>query len=593
MAENQALQRLSDVLWAHGAQPDSAALKEAFQQGPEAAAWVQHHLTADTLLSRDELDQYKALESSGQAGRLAVNAGGLDAVQPLDDAELRAAIEELNRSTSAVARQTEALRHQQDALGRLLSQRSAAADARAAMAARRGRAAEAERRALAAAVESLAQRVAGRVADFEEQQPRQQQQQAGGGAEAATGRFQTTLDGLLQSDDRLLASLQKLGQQLEEHEVHVGAEKARETCARLIKHTVEMIRTRLDRVYLEAVESALSSETLAASVDDVKAVEAELEELYTEILPVAQMSAEQQFLEPMVQSLRERDASNLARSSEALNYAEGCLDYLLANMSTLAAHVEDIKAYESASEVIIRTAKAELASPTPPDPTARPSNHNSSPTRRANQSAWPGAGTDVSPVKRPQRSRTFPTSSSSGGGGGQSHRRRSSGFGVPEEPPLDVLLRDLALTLPDDGDLADAAALGSALRSRAAKAADVARDVQASFEASAQHHLADSARAVAMLLEGVLSESPAQPPPATQPGAGDGDDDDEDDVVGTALGDPDIEASLAVLNHEVDRVAAKVRAAEAELRARQAAAGAGKRSASKQEDMVRRWGPVR
>ncbi|EJT69857.1 hypothetical protein GGTG_12740 [Gaeumannomyces tritici R3-111a-1] len=353
-----------------------------------------------------------------------------------------------------------------------------------------------------------------------------------------------------------------------------------------------MIRTRLDRVYLEAVESALSSETLAASVDDVKAVEAELEELYTEILPVAQMSAEQQFLEPMVQSLRERDASNLARSSEAMNYAEGCLDYLLANMSTLAAHVEDIKAYESASEVIIRTAKAELASPTPPDPTARPSNNNnSSPTRRANQSAWPGAGTDVSPVKRPQRSRTFPTSSSSGGGGGQSHRRRSSGFGVPEEPPLDVLLRDLALTLPDDGDLADAAALGSALRSRAAKAADVARDVQASFEASAQHHLADSARAVAMLLEGVLSESPAQPPPATQPGAGD--DDDDDDVVGTALGDPDIEASLAVLNHEVDRVAAKVRAAEAELRARQAAAGAGKRSASKQEEMVRRWGPVR
>ncbi|KAL8383324.1 hypothetical protein RB595_006866 [Gaeumannomyces hyphopodioides] len=586
MADSQALQRLSDVLWAHGAQPDPAALKAEFQQSPEAAAWVQRHLTADTLLSRDELDQYNALESSGQAGRLAADAGGLDAVQPLDDAELRAAIEELNRSTSAVARQSEALRHQQDALGRLLSQRSAAADARAAMGARRARAAEAERRALAAAVEGLAQRVAGRVAAFEEQQPRQQ----AGGADAA-GRFQTTINGLLQSDDRLLASLQKLGQQLEEEELHAGVENVRETCARLIKHTVEMIRTKLDRIYLEAVESALA-ETLAASADDVKAMDAELEELYTEILPVAQMSAEQQFLEPMVQSLRERDASNLARSSEAMNYAEGCLDYLLANMSTLATHVEDIKAYESASEVIIRTAKAELASPTPTDPTARPSNNHSSPTRRPNQAAWSGAGTDVSPIKRPQRSRTFPTSSSSG----QSHRRRSSGFGVPEEPPMDVLLRDLALSLPDDGDgadggLADAAALDSALRSRTAKAADVARDVQASFEASAQHHLADSARAVAMLLEGVLSETPPPAPAAAaaQPGA----DDDEDAVVGTALGDPDIEASLAVLNHEVDRVAAKVRAAEAELRARQAAAAAGKRSASKQEEMVRRWGPVR
>lgn len=270
-------------------------------------------------------------------------------------------------------------------------------------------------------------------------------------------------------------------------------------------------------------------------------------------------------------------------------------------MSTLAVHVEDIKAYESASEIIIRTAKAELSSPTPTDPTVRQAgapNNTMLPTRRPNQAAWPGAGTDVSPVKRPQRSRTFPTNNSSSSSSvNQSHRRRSSGLGVPEEAPMDVLLRELALTLPDDGDgadggLADAAALDSALRSRTAKAADVARDVQASFEASAQHHLADSARAVAMLLEGVRSEAPPSPLPTA---AAAGDDDEDAAVVGAALRDLEIEASLAVLNHEVDRVAERVRAAEAELRARQAAAaGSGKRAAaSKQEEMVRRWGPVR
>lgn len=214
-----------------------------------------------------------------------------------------------------MARQTEALRQQQDALDRLLKQRSAAAAARADMGARRAHAAEAERRALAAAVEGLTQRVADRVAAFEEQQPRQQ----AGGAEAAAGRFQAAINDLLQSDDRLLASLQKLGQQLEEQELHAGVERVRETCARLIKHTVEMIRTKLDRTYLEAVESALVM-TPAASTEDVKAIEAELEELYTEILPVAQMSAEQQFLEPTVRSMREQDASNLARSSEAMKY---------------------------------------------------------------------------------------------------------------------------------------------------------------------------------------------------------------------------------------------------------------------------------
>lgn len=57
MSDSEAFQWLSDVLRTHGAQPDMTALKAAFQKGPEAAAWVQRHLTADTLLSRDELDQ--------------------------------------------------------------------------------------------------------------------------------------------------------------------------------------------------------------------------------------------------------------------------------------------------------------------------------------------------------------------------------------------------------------------------------------------------------------------------------------------------------------------------------------------------------
>lgn len=49
-------------------------------------------------------------------------------------------------------------------------------------------------------------------------------------------------------------------------------------------------------------------------------MEEEVESLYSEILPVAQMSVEQQYLEPALQSNSTRDGRNLNRSAMALRY---------------------------------------------------------------------------------------------------------------------------------------------------------------------------------------------------------------------------------------------------------------------------------
>lgn len=130
---------------------------------------------------------------------------------------------------------------------------------------------------------------------------------------------------VLQSDDKLLSSLQKLGWELEtdDPEETESVEQLREICARLIKYTVECIRTKLDRTYLESLESLSkpgSDKHATAPKDELGALQEELESLYSEILPVAQMSVEQQWLEPSLQSLSARSGHGVTHAAEAIQY---------------------------------------------------------------------------------------------------------------------------------------------------------------------------------------------------------------------------------------------------------------------------------
>lgn len=131
------------------------------------------------------------------------------------------------------------------------------------------------------------------------------------------------VDEALQSDDKLLSSLQKLGWELEteDYEETDTVAQLREICARLIKYTVECIRTKLDRTYLESLQSlSKSGPDNEASVEEIKALQDELESLYSEILPVAQMSVEQQWLEPSLRSLTAKTGQGLGHAAVSIQY---------------------------------------------------------------------------------------------------------------------------------------------------------------------------------------------------------------------------------------------------------------------------------
>jgi hypothetical protein len=82
---------------------------------------------------------------------------------------------------------------------------------------------------------------------------------------------------------------------------------------------VEGIRTKLDRIYLDALNHCESS-TAKHETQEVLDLQEELESLYSEILPVAQMSTEQQYLEPALREISARNGQGQERSLKAIKY---------------------------------------------------------------------------------------------------------------------------------------------------------------------------------------------------------------------------------------------------------------------------------
>ncbi|KAJ4303923.1 hypothetical protein N0V88_001523 [Collariella sp. IMI 366227] len=522
------VESLVRTLRAHDASFDAAAVRAAFSDSASISTdlgqWATVHLTPDTLLSVDELNQYAALEEAGLAERLAMSSD-LTTARVLSDQEIKDAIDELNRSTNAITRHTEILRQQQDALHRLLDVDRQSAGQRGAIDAGRARKWEAQRRGLAAAANDLSQSLSSRVLELEQQ------------STGASATIQQTMDTLFHSDDKLLSSLQKLGLELETEDAEEQRDVVmlRETCARLIKFTVEGVRTRLDRTYLESLKSSSRAEsTNHVPADEVAALQEELESLYAEILPVAQIATEQQFLAPALRSLAAKKGQGLARTAKATSYIHDCLDYLIDRAQDLTARLEAFQAYQIAANAVFGIAKFELAAQ---------DEGSTTPTKTARQQEA------ISPV-RPQ----------------PKQRLTYSIGAVGDEPPLEEILRTLAINLPEEEISPDAQTqakeLAATLASRQAKTHDVARNVQEMLESTATKQVSDGKLAIQLVRDSILAESPFGE---------------------VRLVDPELEGSIAVLSQELANVEEKlnqVNSNAARLRGRNA----------KRDELVSRWG---
>lgn len=87
------------------------------------------------------------------------------------------------------------------------------------------------------------------------------------------------------------------------------------------------MRCKLDRTYLEALSNASRSQDDASSAsrEDVKALQEELDSLYAEILPVVQMSVENQYMRPAMRKITAKTTQALDHASIAVDYVGSCL----------------------------------------------------------------------------------------------------------------------------------------------------------------------------------------------------------------------------------------------------------------------------
>lgn len=97
------------------------------------------------------MSRYLAIERNGKAESLAASAD-LSSVQAFSDQEILDAIQDLNRSTDAINKQTETLRQQQSALSRLITASGKTSDARSNLEAKRLYEWESSRKALQTSV---------------------------------------------------------------------------------------------------------------------------------------------------------------------------------------------------------------------------------------------------------------------------------------------------------------------------------------------------------------------------------------------------------------------------------------------------------
>lgn len=234
-----------------------------------------------------------------------------------------------------------------------------------------------------------------------------------------------------------------------------------------------------------------------------------------------------------------------------------CLDYLLDRIGCTFDRISIFKAHVYATTALLATAKSELSVATAPQ--ARRRSIVTSLSSPAQQR--PLSMTDATMTPAPR-----------GGSSTTQLRRRSSG-GALYDSPLDHLLGVLAIDIPGNDDptisntaevaQAKALYLSKALSERTRKAADVRRDVQSEFEGTAMSYLTDASKALQLVRDSVLAESP---------------------YAEVHLVDPGIESSIIVMAQEVHNVSSRLETAE-----REAAALARIRDAKK-EEILSRWG---
>lgn len=347
------LKQITKVLHDREISYDPDALKVAIANQSNITIlqeWVDEYLSPDTLLSKDEHRLFTTLTKTGEIESL-LKEQDLSFVLQINDHELQKAIDELRKSTATIEKQCEALRIQKNALSSLSRNIKRTNQARSQVEKGQLRKWEAEKSSIAATISDSVQSLIYKSSDQAQY------------LKTSDLNFKQAISNILQLDDRLLSSFQKLAIDLDKNlpENEETIERVKDLCARYIKFTVEGMRTKLDRIYLEALKDPSNDQNSQDVGQQAQELQEELESLYSEIQPVAQISVEQHYLEPAIRVTNNINSTYYERFCKSIQYIENSLSSLTDRIKAYSLRAHEYQCHRMAVKTVLKIVKAELS----------------------------------------------------------------------------------------------------------------------------------------------------------------------------------------------------------------------------------------
>ncbi|KAJ4291729.1 hypothetical protein N0V90_009624 [Kalmusia sp. IMI 367209] len=342
MAEEQAAHHLLNVLEERGlaAHLDLDKVLAAFEDENikrEAAVWVNEYLHEDTLLTKEELELYQTLRKKGILHQYEAEE---EPIRPILDHELASAIDSLQTSTAAIEEQCRVLEAQKDALMKLKGLDKPNLEVEHLRNERR-RKEHQEKARLDGAVNDVSTTINEQLADTQRD------------IEAEKSTLKSYLAERLASDDQILSRLPGIVSQIvTEPEISEDEKSIDQWCKAIVSYRTAEIKAKVDAVYLTSLGSYAPDDLPQASEDDLReqkaALQAELEDLHSEIASVAEMVVEHELRKPMLDMRERKERETVQARSAWLNYVVATLDYMAKRLDTVTDYTKNVDEFQQA-----------------------------------------------------------------------------------------------------------------------------------------------------------------------------------------------------------------------------------------------------
>ncbi|KAF2125125.1 hypothetical protein P153DRAFT_400611 [Dothidotthia symphoricarpi CBS 119687] len=340
MAEEQAAHHLLNVLEERCLNVDLDKVLLGFENGDtknEAAAWVDEYLHEDTLLTKEELELYQTLQKKGLLHQYETDG---EPTRPILDHDISSAIHSLQSSTAAIEEQCKVLEAQKSALVKLKALNKPNIDAEHAKNERRRKEGQ-EKARLDVTVDDVVTTITDQLTDIQRE------------IDTDKSTMKSYLTERFTSDDQILSRLPGIvSQVLTEVEVSEDEKSIEQWCKAIIAFRTATIKARVGTVYMNSLSSYSPKDVPDVSEDELEeqktALQAEMDELHSEIASVAEMVVEHELRKPLTEIKERGDRERTQARAAWLNYVLSTLNYMGKRLDTVTTQTKDIDEFQHA-----------------------------------------------------------------------------------------------------------------------------------------------------------------------------------------------------------------------------------------------------